>query len=91
VYKIEFLPASERELERLAKRAPLEDYETSEATIDGLVENPRPHNATKLVGEERAYRLRVGQYRIIYEILDDELAVVITKVARWSETTYRRR
>jgi mRNA interferase RelE/StbE len=40
------------------------------AAIRGLGDNPRPHGCLKLKGEENAWRIRVGDYRIIYEIHD---------------------
>ncbi|WP_157579131.1 type II toxin-antitoxin system RelE family toxin [Spirosoma montaniterrae] len=44
------------------------------AAIAGLAQNPRPHNYIKLTNVE-AYRIRVGTYRIIYEINDTILTV----------------
>lgn len=47
--------------------------------IKTLEENPRPVGCKKLTDKEE-YRLRQGQYRIVYSILDNELAVWIVKV-----------
>jgi mRNA interferase RelE/StbE len=47
--------------------------------IAGLAEDPRPHGFKKLKGEE-AYRIRVGDYRIIYEINDRKIIVTIVSV-----------
>ena len=47
--------------------------------IAGLVENPRPYGYLKLKGED-AYRIRVGNYRIIYEIDNGKLIVIIVGV-----------
>jgi len=44
----------------------------------------------KLWGEERTWRIRVGAYRVVYDIYDDRALVVILKVARRSERTYTR-
>ncbi len=41
--------------------------------IDALANNPRPHGVEKLTGIENGYRIRVGTYRILYEIQDDVL------------------
>ncbi|RLC91979.1 MAG: type II toxin-antitoxin system RelE/ParE family toxin, partial [Chloroflexi bacterium] len=38
---------------------------------------------------ERAFRIRVGSYRVVYEVYDDENLVLILQVARRTETTYR--
>ena len=48
-------------------------------TIAGLALDPRPYGYKKLKGEE-AYRIRVGDYRIIYEIEDDKIIVTVVSV-----------
>jgi mRNA interferase RelE/StbE len=48
-------------------------------TIAGLAFNPRPYGYKKLKGEE-AFRIRVGDYRIIYEIEDDKIIVIVVSV-----------
>ena len=48
--------------------------------IMGLAENPRPQNARKLSGKGDFYRVRVGDYRVIYEIHEKALVVLIFKV-----------
>ncbi len=52
--------------------------------IESLRENPRTSGCIKLSGQER-YRIRQGIYRIIYEINDSELIVLVVKVAHRSE------
>jgi mRNA interferase RelE/StbE len=52
--------------------------------FDSLIENPRADGCIKLSGQER-YRVRQGLYRIIYEIQDSELIIVIVKVAHRKE------
>lgn len=47
--------------------------------IEGLAREPRPPGCEKLSGEEK-YRLRQGDYRILYEIVDRELIVTVVKV-----------
>jgi mRNA interferase RelE/StbE len=47
--------------------------------IASLADNPRPYGYKKLKGEE-AYRIRVGDYRIIYEINDDKIIVTVVSV-----------
>ncbi len=49
------------------------------AKIQALASNPRPVGSEKLSGEDK-YRLRQGDYRILYEIVDDELIVTVVKV-----------
>lgn len=53
--------------------------------IDVLAENPRPVGYKKLVDEPNAYRIRVGDYRVIYEIHDTVLLVVVVRVAHRRE------
>ena len=47
--------------------------------IEALAENPRGAGCEKLSGQER-YRVRQGQYRIIYEIVDAELVITVVRV-----------
>lgn len=46
-----------------------------------LAENPRPPKATKLVGFRNRWRVRSGDYRILYEIHDDALTMLVIRVA----------
>jgi len=48
--------------------------------IEALAENPRPPGAEKLSGTRDKYRIRQGNYRVLYEIEDDVLTVVVVKV-----------
>ena len=50
-----------------------------------LVENPRPQGCVKLTGEESLYRIRVGEYRIIYQIQDAVLLVLIISIGHRRE------
>lgn len=49
------------------------------SAIAGLAENPRPFGYKKLKGEE-AFRIRVGSYRIIYEIDDNKIMITVVSV-----------
>jgi len=53
--------------------------------IESLANDPRRPGTRKLTGSERLYRLRVGEYRIIYEIQDEHLIVVVIKVGHRRE------
>jgi mRNA interferase RelE/StbE len=74
-YKVHFKASVERDFTMIPKK----DLKKILKRIDGLAENPRPLGCEKLTGQER-YRLRQGQYRIIYSIQDDELIVWVVKV-----------
>jgi mRNA interferase RelE/StbE len=89
VYRIKVSPAADRDLERLKKRIQRHDFERLRVAIRGLASGPRPQGVRKIEGAERAYRIRVGSYRVVYEIYDNENLVLILQVARRTETTYR--
>ena len=49
------------------------------ASIEALADDPRPPGCTKLVGQD-AWRIRVGDYRVLYEIHDQVLLVIVVDV-----------
>jgi len=57
--------------------------------IDGLRVNPRPNGSKKLNKEDPLYRIRVGDYRVVYQIQDKILLVLILKVGHRRDI-YRR-
>ncbi len=61
------------------KKIPQKDAKRIVMAIQSLAENPRPPQSKKLSGQER-YRLRQGNYRILYTIEDDELVICVVKV-----------
>jgi len=73
-YKIEFRSTTERELNLIPKK----DQIRIIRKIASLGEDPRPVSCKKLSGQER-YRIRQGDYRILYEIFDELLVVAIVK------------
>lgn len=48
--------------------------------IDSLIENPKPKVSKKLTGSDNAYRIRSGDYRIIYTVFNTELIVEVIKI-----------
>jgi mRNA interferase RelE/StbE len=56
--------------------------------IGKLSTNPRPPGCVKLRGLNALYRVRIGEYRLIYEIQDDRLVVVIVRVGKRDEDIY---
>jgi mRNA interferase RelE/StbE len=61
------------------------------AAVTRLAENPRPHGARALAGEPPGMlRLRVGDYRVVYQIDDGQIIVTVVRVAHRREV-YRRR
>jgi mRNA interferase RelE/StbE len=58
------------------------------AEVQKLAEEPLPHGSEKLTGSERTYRIRVGDYRVVYELLRDAKIVEIQRV-RHRKDVYR--
>ena len=50
------------------------------AAIDLLAAEPRPPNCVALTGEQSVYRVRVGDYRILYEVIDERLVIHVVRV-----------
>jgi mRNA interferase RelE/StbE len=64
-------------------------YSRLRAAIDDLGKNARPSGYVKLAGEPDLYRVRVGDYRIIYQVNDPKLIVLVLSIAHRREI-YRR-
>ncbi len=84
-YRLEFTTGADRQFRNL----PQDVQERLTPSIDALLRNPRPPGIKKLKGED-AYRLRVGDYRIIYEVHDKVLVVLVVGVGHRREV-YRKR
>jgi mRNA interferase RelE/StbE len=84
MYRVEALSSR---IKRELRRVPPYDRERVIKAIEALAENPRPQGIVQL--EPNVYRLRVGDYRIIYQVFDEEQLLIIGRVARRSEKTYR--
>jgi mRNA interferase RelE/StbE len=52
-------------------------YDRIAVKIQQLAENPRPDGVVKLKGSENEYRIRIGDYRVRYEIEDEELRILL--------------
>jgi len=77
-YEVRLARRAVRSLEDLQRR----DQQRIRAAIDLLAENPRPPSCVALQGEVGVYRVRVGDYRIVYELLDQVLVVQVVQVVR---------
>jgi mRNA interferase RelE/StbE len=51
------------------------------AEVAALASAPRPAGVVKLAGADNLWRLRIGVYRIVYEIRDDRLTILVLRVA----------
>ena len=80
VYSLFFKDSVRKDLESIAKN----DLRRIIERIESLAENPRPLGCEKLSGQEK-YRLRQGNYRIIYSIQDTQLTVWVVKVGHRRE------
>lgn len=78
-YKITFKKSVAKDLRSI----PSADVMRILQRIDTLAENPRGEGCVKLSAQER-YRLRQGAYRVVYEIRDETLIVLVVKVAHRS-------
>jgi len=87
VYRLEVSPAADRDLEKLKGRIRRQDFERLRDSIGSLADEPQ--GVRKIKGAEKAYRIRVGSYRVVYEVCDSDSSILILQVARRSETTYR--
>ena len=75
--------------QRLLKRLPPGDAAALRGPILALALDPRPAAATELAGSS-LWRIRVGALRVIYALDTDARLVIVVRVARRSESTYRR-
>ena len=75
-YKITFAPSASREFKKLTKELQLR----LRPAIDALAVEPRPNGATKLAGQTDLYRIREGDYRIVYTVQDAVLVVVVVAI-----------
>ncbi|WP_348788925.1 type II toxin-antitoxin system RelE/ParE family toxin [Leifsonia sp. NPDC080035] len=85
-YLVEVAPAAARELRKLDPRA----RRRIQAAVELLAETPRPPAAKQLVNSGGAWRVRVGDYRIVYDIEDDRLVILVLRVGHRREV-YRTR
>ena len=75
-YTIKFRPAVEKNLRAL----PQKDLIRIKRKIDALAENLPDQAITKMKGNNNFHKIRVGDYRIIYEIHDDTLVILVVKI-----------
>lgn len=72
-YRVTLAPSAVRQLRKLDPPA----RRRIQAAIELLADNPRPPAATQLVGGAGEWRVRTGDYRIIYDIHEDELLILV--------------
>jgi mRNA interferase RelE/StbE len=74
-FRVEFTRKAEKQIRKLDRQV----RDRVDSAIDGLAENPRPANYKPLKGSPYA-RIRVGDYRVIYEVRDREVLVLVLEV-----------
>ncbi|AXE37802.1 type II toxin-antitoxin system RelE family toxin [Acidipropionibacterium virtanenii] len=84
-YRVEFTRAAAKQVRKL----PRQIRDRILTAVAGLAAEPRPQGAKKLVGEDTAWRIRIGNYRVIYDVLDEELIVTVVRAGHRREV-YRR-
>lgn len=80
-FRLVWKPSAERELRKL----PREAIARLVSLAESLAANPYPPGAKKLSGTEHAYRVRTGDYRLIYEVHGGELIVQVIRVGHRRE------
>ena len=80
-YELLINPKAEKALSKIDNRMALKVRNC----IRALVLNPRPSGVKKLKGSDNAYQVRVGDYRIIYEIYDSKVLILIVNIGHRKE------
>lgn len=80
-YRVEFTKKAQKQLKAL----PAVVEARIQPKIEALANEPRPIGAARIEGEENQYRIRVGDYRVLYEIQDDVLLVLVVRVGHRRE------
>jgi mRNA interferase RelE/StbE len=83
-YSVQLTGAAQKELDKLPKKAAAKVL----AALRDLREEPRPQGCKKLVGTKNTFRVRVGDYRVVYEVYDDKVLVLVIRV-RHRKDAYR--
>ena len=81
-YKLQIKESAAKELESLGTK---KGREKIVARINALAMDPRPSGSERLAGEENKYRVRQGNYRIVYSIDDRNRVLLITKIGERKE------
>ncbi len=83
-YSVELAPLARKQFLKLSTQT----QKQIQKVIDALASDPRPHGYKKLIYFDDYFRVRSGNYRIIYQIVDTVLTVTIIEVKRRNESTY---
>ena len=81
LYDVKLMPQAQKDLDGFSGKL----LSRFEDVILGLYDEPRPHNSKKLSGGGLRWRIRVGDYRILYEIDDSQKIVKVYRIAHRKE------
>ena len=84
-YQVVLSPSAERQLRKFDPDV----RRRVQAVLELLAENPRPPAATKLVGGAGEWRVRTGDYRVVYEIQEGRLLVLVLRMGHRREVYER--
>jgi len=84
-YRVEVKPSARKELERLSNQV----IARITRRLDTLASNARPPGCKKLKGGDQEWRVRVGDYRVVYTVDDQNLLVEVTRIRHRSEVYER--
>ncbi len=71
----------ERKAIKAQEKLPPKLQQRLQQALDALADDPRPPGCKKLSGEDALYRIRAGDYRVIYEVRDTEVLVLVVRIA----------
>jgi mRNA interferase RelE/StbE len=75
-FSIQWRSSTKKDLRKLPPR----EVQRIVAEVEFLGEEPFPHGSEKLAGAEHAYRIRLGDYRVVYQVFTDSRTVTIERV-----------
>ena len=84
-HRVEVSPSAGRDLKRL----PLQVCQRLETAILALADEPYPRGVRKIQGTQRAFRIRTGSFRVVYEVYRERQLVVILRVGQRSKDVYK--
>jgi mRNA interferase RelE/StbE len=80
-YEVKFSMGAKKQFSKL----PIDVQQRIQTKINELAIEPRPNGVKKLQRDDNSYRVRVGDYRVVYELDDDVLIVTVIKVGHRSD------
>jgi mRNA interferase RelE/StbE len=84
IYEIKLRSAAQKQLDSINDK----DYETLAKAVSSLAENPKPRGVKKMA-DSQLWRVRVKKYRIVYTVDNKNKEVIVVRVVRRSEDTYK--